>query len=59
MSLLRSGPLRASALARAARPTPRCLRSAELQPWQRAMQRRPYASAPEHGAHVKSSDVPW
>lgn len=59
MSFFRSTALRTSALARAARPTPRCLRTAELQPWQRAVQRRTYASAHEHGAHAKTSDVPW
>ncbi|CAO2655264.1 Nn.00g103280.m01.CDS01 [Neocucurbitaria sp. VM-36] len=58
MSFIRSSALRASSFARAARPT-RYLRTAELQPWQRAVQRRTYASA--HGAHgeAKSSDVPW
>ncbi|EAT82608.1 hypothetical protein HBH56_112300 [Parastagonospora nodorum] len=58
MSFLRSSALRASSLARAARPV-RSIRSAELQPWQRAVQRRTYAS--EHGAHgaTQSSEVPW
>ncbi|KAF1847039.1 uncharacterized protein K460DRAFT_352227 [Cucurbitaria berberidis CBS 394.84] len=58
MSFIRSTALRASSFARATRPT-RYIRTAELQPWQRAVQRRAYASA--HGAHgeAKSSDVPW
>ncbi|KAF2126484.1 hypothetical protein P153DRAFT_346273 [Dothidotthia symphoricarpi CBS 119687] len=57
MSLIRSTTLRASSIARAARPA-RCIRTAEL-PWQRALQRRTYASG--HGAHgqAPSSDVPW
>ncbi|KAH7083768.1 hypothetical protein FB567DRAFT_529887 [Paraphoma chrysanthemicola] len=58
MSFLRSTALRASSLTRAARPA-RYIRAAELQPWQRAVQRRMYAS--EHGAHgeAKGSEVPW
>ncbi|CBX96557.1 hypothetical protein IAQ61_005577 [Plenodomus lingam] len=59
MSFLRTTTLRASTLARAARQTPRYLRTAELQPWQRAVQRRTYASAHEGGAHAKTSDMPW
>jgi hypothetical protein len=57
MSFLRATALRASSLTRAARPA-RYVRS-ELQPWQRAVQRRTYASG--HGAHgeTQSSDVPW
>lgn len=58
MSFIRSTTLRASSFARVARPT-RAFRAAELQPWQRAVQRRTYASG--HGAEgeAKSSDVPW
>ncbi|OAL46547.1 hypothetical protein IQ07DRAFT_590672 [Pyrenochaeta sp. DS3sAY3a] len=55
MSFIRSTALRASSFTRVARPT-RYIRAAELQPWQRAVQRRTYASA--HGA-TKSSDAPW
>ncbi|KAF2196725.1 hypothetical protein GQ43DRAFT_444860 [Delitschia confertaspora ATCC 74209] len=62
MVLARSSALRASSIARLARPARSC-RIAELQPWQRALQqnaRRTYAS--EHGAHgaaTKTSDLPW
>ncbi|KAH7138772.1 hypothetical protein B0J11DRAFT_515255 [Dendryphion nanum] len=61
MILSRSSALRASSIARLARPT-RNIRTAELQPWQRMLQqtgRRTYAS--EHGAHTatKKSDLPW
>jgi hypothetical protein len=56
MSFLRSTALRASSLTRAVRPT-RYVRAAELQPWQRAVQRRTYASG--HGAEAQSSEVPW
>ncbi|OAL05498.1 hypothetical protein IQ06DRAFT_239627 [Phaeosphaeriaceae sp. SRC1lsM3a] len=58
MSFLRSSALRASSLTRAVRPA-RFVRSAELQPWQRAVQRRTYASG--HGSHGESqgSEVPW
>ncbi|KAF2111591.1 hypothetical protein BDV96DRAFT_650145 [Lophiotrema nucula] len=57
MVLPRYAALRASSIARCARPA-RFIRSAELQPWQRMVQRRTYAS--EHGhSESKSSDVPW
>lgn len=57
MSFVRSTALRASSFARCAR-TARLVRTAELQqPWQRAIQRRSYASA--HGAESKKSDLPW
>ncbi|KAF2681748.1 hypothetical protein K458DRAFT_420511 [Lentithecium fluviatile CBS 122367] len=56
MSFIRSTTLRASSFARCARPT-RYMRAAELQPWQRALQRRTYASA--HGSTAKKSDLPW
>ncbi|KNG46637.1 hypothetical protein DDE82_006549 [Stemphylium lycopersici] len=58
MSFIRSSALRASSFARAARPT-RCFRAAELQPWQRAIQRRTYASGHGPEGEAKSSDVPW
>ncbi|KAI4954400.1 hypothetical protein J4E91_002113 [Alternaria rosae] len=58
MSFIRSSALRASSLARAARPA-RCIRAAELQPWQRAVQRRTYASGHGPEGEAKSSDVPW
>jgi hypothetical protein len=58
MVLSRATALRAASIARYARSA-RCIRSAELQPWQRTLQRRTYAS--EHGAHgeQKKSDIPW
>ncbi|KAF2189083.1 hypothetical protein K469DRAFT_660088 [Zopfia rhizophila CBS 207.26] len=61
MILPRSTTLRASSIARFARPA-RYIRTAELQPWQRVLQRngcRTYASG--HGAHdtAKKSDLPW
>ncbi|PSN66038.1 hypothetical protein BS50DRAFT_574513 [Corynespora cassiicola Philippines] len=58
MSFIRSSTLRASSIARLARPA-RAIRAAELQPWQRTLQRRTYASG--HGAHgqTKTSDLPW
>lgn len=58
MSFIRSTALRASSLTRAVRPA-RCLRTAELQPWRQAIQRRTYASG--HGAHgeAQASEVPW
>ncbi|CAN9300576.1 hypothetical protein CC77DRAFT_1018017 [Alternaria alternata] len=58
MSFIRSSALRASSLARAARPA-RYIRTAELQPWQRAVQRRTYASGHGPEGDAKSSDVPW
>ncbi|KAG9191031.1 hypothetical protein G6011_09119 [Alternaria panax] len=58
MSFIRSSALRASSLARAARPA-RYIRTAELQPWQRAVQRRTYASGHGPEGEAKSSDVPW
>jgi len=58
MSFIRSSALRASSLARAARPA-RSIRAAELQPWQRAVQRRTYASGHGPEGEAKSSDIPW
>ncbi|KAF9736455.1 hypothetical protein PMIN06_008605 [Paraphaeosphaeria minitans] len=54
MSFIRSTTLRASSIARSAR----CIRSFEVQPFQRAVQRRTYASAHGHG-QAKGSDLPW
>ncbi|KAF1969447.1 hypothetical protein BU23DRAFT_582661 [Bimuria novae-zelandiae CBS 107.79] len=54
MSFVRSIAHRASTVARSAR----CVRAAELQPWQRALQHRTYASAHGHG-QTKKSDLPW
>ena len=59
MSFARSTALRASSFARCAR-TARLVRTAELQqPWQRAIQRRSYASAHDSDSAVKKSDLPW
>ncbi|KAF2251799.1 hypothetical protein BU26DRAFT_561604 [Trematosphaeria pertusa] len=55
MSFIRSAALRASAIAR---PAKKSFRAAELQPWQRTLQRRTYASAGSHG-DAKKSDLPW
>ncbi|KAL5385162.1 hypothetical protein DPSP01_004972 [Paraphaeosphaeria sporulosa] len=55
MSFIRSTTLRASSIARSAR----YIRSSEVvQPLQRAVQRRTYASAHGHG-QAKKSDLPW
>ncbi|KAF2873493.1 hypothetical protein BDV95DRAFT_345140 [Massariosphaeria phaeospora] len=58
MVLIRPTALRASAIARFARPT-KSIRTVERQPWQRTLQRRTYASS--HGDHgtSKKSDLPW
>lgn len=61
MIFSRSATLRASSIARCARPA-RYIRTAELQPWQQTLQRtgrRTYASA--HGGHgqAQKSDLPW
>lgn len=53
MSFIRSTALRASSLARAARPAVRV-----AQPLRQSIQRRTYASGHGHG-EAKSSDVPW
>jgi outer membrane biosynthesis protein TonB len=59
MSFIKSTALRASSFARAAARPSRFVRTAELQPWRQAVQRRTYASG--HGAHgeAKTSDAPW
>ncbi|KAF2468880.1 uncharacterized protein BDR25DRAFT_304821 [Lindgomyces ingoldianus] len=60
MVLPRPTTLRASSIARFARIA-RHTRTAELQPWQRMLQRtgcRSYASAHGHGGTTKS-DIPW
>ncbi|KAF2439256.1 hypothetical protein P171DRAFT_370709 [Karstenula rhodostoma CBS 690.94] len=55
MSFIRSTTLRASTIARSAR----YIRSSEVvQPWQRVLQRRTYASAHGQG-QAKKSDLPW
>jgi UV DNA damage repair endonuclease len=56
MVFSRASALRASSITRYARPA-RCIRAAELQPWQRTLQRRSYASA--HGGEKKKSELPW
>lgn len=53
MSFIRSTALRASSIARAARPAVRV-----AQPLRQSIQRRTYASGHGHG-ETKSSDVPW
>ncbi|KZM24739.1 uncharacterized protein EKO05_0005322 [Ascochyta rabiei] len=53
MSFIRSTALRASSVARAARPAIRV-----AQPLRQSIQRRTYASGHGHG-EAKSSDVPW
>ncbi|KAF9700441.1 hypothetical protein EKO04_001858 [Ascochyta lentis] len=53
MSFIRSTALRASSVARAARPAVRV-----AQPLRQSIQRRTYASGHGHG-EAKSSDVPW
>ncbi|KAH8725817.1 hypothetical protein GQ44DRAFT_706572 [Phaeosphaeriaceae sp. PMI808] len=58
MSFLRSSAIRAASLTCAARRPASFVRSAELQPWQRAVQRRAYASGHGHG-EAKASEVPW
>ncbi|PVH99148.1 hypothetical protein DM02DRAFT_672879 [Periconia macrospinosa] len=59
MSFVRSTVLRASSFGRCAR-TARLVRTAELQqPWQRAIQRRSYASAHGSDSSAKKSDLPW
>lgn len=53
MSFIRSTTLRASSVARAARPAVRA-----AQPFRQSIQRRTYASGHGH-SEAKSSDVPW